>query len=45
MFPGRSLEVLGDQHPREMIMTRLRDTEFGLQPTPFFIILDSISWG
>ena len=45
MFPGRSLEVPGDRHPREMIMAPWRDTEFGLQPTPFFIILDSVSWG
>jgi hypothetical protein len=45
MFPGRSLEVPGDRHPREMIMARMRVQNSAYSPLLFLMILDSGSWG
>jgi hypothetical protein len=40
MFPGRSLEVPGDRHPREMIMARMAGYRIRLTAhSNFFILL------
>ena len=37
MFPGRSLEVPGDRHPREMIMARMRVQNSAYSPLHFLL--------
>jgi len=43
MFPGRSQEVPGDRHPREMIMARMRVQNSAYNPLQFILYSFSLS--